>query len=239
MRAGIWVVSGLIAALLVGAAPAQAHASPECTTTVEKPKKKVKLGGLFRTFRTIANAEVGGRAARPLGVVATAASNANIDSVTVGGGKRCADADAPRQPGSEPAAPETEAPPARAAKKIRHPSEIPAPANLAELNKAMDAFGRYHCMECEGGSGYDSWVNANLSDQLKGVALPDKIATLRVGDALRWKGEVALGSLTVTGAAPVEGFECRQVRILLQKGAQSAERPGLYCKGNSRWVEVY
>lgn len=236
----IWGAS--VAAALLIAAPAEARRDPECANLVEKPKKKVKLGGFFRALRVISTAEVGGRVARPLGVAATAASNANVDSVTVGGGTRCADTERAEAVDAEPAAVERtadDASPARPARKPRHPQEIPAPPELAGLKEAMDVLGKHHCSDCEGGFAYDSWVDLNLSDQLKGRELPDKISTMGVGESLHWKGEVANGTLTVVGADPVEGFDCRQASIRLKKGQQSLERPGLYCKGNFRWVEVY
>lgn len=167
------------------------------------------------------------------------ANGASIVS-TVGGGKKCSDERNPvqRRPAST-VSDKAEARLATSGQTYQRVADIPAPPGFAEAKAALDAFGKYPCAACEGGFGYDSWVYANISGQLKGLSVAEKVATMKVGEALHWRGRTSTGSLTVVSADPVGGIECRHVNIRLVKGKLSAERPGLYCKGGFKWIEAY
>lgn len=237
MKSLVW--SAALVAALLAAGTACAHKSPDCATSLETPRKKVKLGGLLSSLRTVSNVAGMDGERGPVGVASTLASGADIVATGGGGGKKCADEKNAVQPRTLAAVRgEAVVPTTASIQKYERVADIPDPAGFAEAKAALDAFGKYQCAACEGGFGYDSWVDANISG-LQGKSVAEKVATMKVGEALHWKGRISTGTLTVVGADPVGGIECRQVKIRLVKGQQSAERPGLYCKGGFKWLEAY
>ncbi len=134
-----------------------------------------------------------------------------------------------------------------AASQVSYPSDLPKPADFAAVKVAFDEFGKDRCHGCEGGYAYDSWP-AFPRDEFSGKynAKGDRMGSWPIGHVHRWKGNVATGTLTVVSEESVGGFKCRRLQYRLQKGAASAERPGLICWGRANqfagkesWNEVY
>lgn len=109
--------------------------------------------------------------------------------------------------------------------------------------KALTEFSKVRCTGCEGGYSYDSWINHHLKDK-DPDGVPAMIGRMTVGEALFWTGVEASGRLEVIGDASVGAFPCKQVKITMTRGMESAEALGLYCKGKTHqydaaaWAEV-
>ena len=132
------------------------------------------------------------------------------------------------------------------ARTVQRPRQLPIPEEAKAQKAAFEAFGRYDCSDCEGGRGYDAWVRHFLPTSYGSPTLEDRIAAMKTGESFQWKGNTAVGTLTILGEEPVGGFSCKQVQYRLQREQESAERAGLFCLGKSSqysasesWQEVY
>lgn len=134
----------------------------------------------------------------------------------------------------------------RAKSRPKTLADIVRPADAPERKKAFEAFSRVRCNDCEGGYAYDAWAKHHVKVGYEYNAFENKIGGLVLGEAVTWKGVASRGSITVVGEDPVDGFRCKQLKWELVKGAERAERPGLYCfgyagpsSGAETWVELY
>lgn len=125
-------------------------------------------------------------------------------------------------------------------------ADIARPADAPERKRAFEAFSRVRCNDCEGGYAYDAWAKHHVKVGYEYNAFENKIGGLALGEAVTWQGAASRGSITVVGEDPVDGFRCKQLKWALVKGAERAERDGLYCfgyagpsSGAETWVEMY
>lgn len=137
-------------------------------------------------------------------------------------------------------------PPPRAKSRPKTLADIARPADAPERKKAFETFSRVHCNDCEGGYAYDAWAKHHVKVGYEYNAFENRIGGLALGEAVTWQGAASRGSITVVGEDPVDGFRCKQLTWALVKGAERAERPGLYCfgyagpsSGAETWVEIY
>ena len=129
---------------------------------------------------------------------------------------------------------------------------VTSPAALEfspETNAAKEAFlefSKFRCNDCEGGYAYDAWAQHYVKVGYEYNAFQNKVGGLAMGQSITWTGAAATGSITVVGETPIKGWRCKQLKWELKKGAQRAERPGLYCVSpasasstKENWMEVF
>lgn len=95
---------------------------------------------------------------------------------------------------------------------------------------ALHEFAKVRCTGCEGGYSHDSWINHHLQNK-DPDGVPAMVGRLPVGGVLSWRGIEATGRLEVVSDTSIGRFPCKQVRTVIVRGEETAEAPGLYCKG--------
>lgn len=254
----------MLALLVAGTAtvavgPTAGQAQEGCAAQAPKPKKKRGLGGLLSAARAsglegaLAGAARGdGNLASDLKGVAQRAVEDGVSEVITAAG--CAET--PSEDGASPApvagggTPETSTQRARsemAANDVKYPSRMPVPEEWKTAKAAYDEFGKVKCVGCEGGyafSGWVDWPRDEFSGKYGGTE--KRLAAFPIGHVHRWSSNGFAGTLTIDSEEQVNGFRCRKMSYRLEKGGQSAARPGLMCwgkaneyAGSDSWVGVF
>ncbi len=239
--------------------PATAQAREGCGAQAQKPQKKRGLGGLLSAARSsgltgsIAGALRGdGNLASDLtGTAERAAMDATDGALA---SADCAqvptDGTASETPATRDTAPETATQRAQrkmAANDAKYPSRMTIADDWKAAKTAYDAFGKVRCTGCEGGYAYAGWIDwprDEYSGKYNGAET--RLSRLPIGHVHRWSSNGFVGTLTVDGEEQVNGFRCRKMTYRLEKGGQSAARPGLICwgkaneyAGSDSWVGVF
>jgi hypothetical protein len=145
---------------------------------------------------------------------------------------------------ADPAAPASRKP---KADKIAYPSRMPIAEEWKTAKQAYEDFGKVRCSDCEGGyaySGWPSWPRDEFDGKYN--ANEKRLVRLPIGHVHHWSATGFAGTLTVNGEEEHHGFQCRRLTYRLEKAGQSAERPGLLCRGKQNeyagsesWVGVF
>jgi hypothetical protein len=237
--------------LVVGLGTGAAQAPDGCAAQASKPQKKRALGGLLSSglAGSIAGAMRG---------------NANLASDLAGTAERAADgalasdgcaegraedtaSDAAAKPAAAPETATGRAQREMAANDAKYPSRMAIAEEWKTAKAAYDAFGKVRCTSCEGGYAYAGWIDWPR-DEYSGKynAGETRLSRLPIGHVHRWSSNGFAGTLTIDGEEQVNGFRCRKMTYRLEKGGQSAARPGLICWGKANeyaasdsWVGVF
>lgn len=272
MRRSITITAAALA-LCAGAVPvaapagAAASSGSPCPAAPAQAEKKKGLGGLLGAARSsgllgsVMGATRGdGNLESDLAGTARAAATDAANTAAACAEQAIGDAaesKAGRRPAAEqqgrpvrssaPASATERARRQMAAEDVKYPSRMPPPADFAAVKAAYDAFGKVRCSDCEGGYSYDGWPSFPR-DEYAGKYNGDaqRLGNLPIGHVLRWRGAESNGTLTIVTEETVNGFRCRRLRYRLEKGTESAERPGLICwgraneyAGSESWNTVY
>ncbi|MGR4866711.1 hypothetical protein [Caulobacter sp. LARHSG274] len=131
-------------------------------------------------------------------------------------------------------------------REIHRPQDLRFSETMSARKKALEQFGKSPCDACEGGYQYDTSVRHLVAGWTRqDGAFEQKVGAMHVGESFNWRGATTSGLFRVESEAPIGPFPCKQVRYVLTRGKQSADRLGLFCFGKreystlDEWIEVF
>lgn len=123
---------------------------------------------------------------------------------------------------------------------MRNPNDLRFGPEHEAAKQAFENFGKVDCDDCEGGYAYETWIR-HARPELRGYNVLEKhVGAMPVGDSITWNGSRgARYALTVVGEQPIGDWPCKQLKWTADRGSEHAERMGLYCNKDNRWIDVF